>query len=122
MLPGGIKMQFSCAFLREPVAGRGFSSHFRHPLLSAVSHLPCATLAFARLAASALFTIGADISDGIGGANVNITGGNFTRCRSTGNGGFLFASDGAVVTITDGTVTNNVAQQRAGVVREGSIS
>ncbi|CAN0116534.1 unnamed protein product [Hapterophycus canaliculatus] len=34
-----------------------------------------------------------------------------------GNGGFLFASGGAVVTITGGTVSNNVAERRAGAVR-----
>lgn len=60
-------------------------------------------------------------SDAFGRANVSILGGEFTGCRSTDNGGFMFASDGAVVTITGGTVTNSVAQRRAGVVSDWPI-
>ncbi|CAN0008836.1 unnamed protein product, partial [Ectocarpus fasciculatus] len=35
---------------------------------------------------------------------------------STRNGGFAFASDGSVVTIKGGNVTNNVAARRGGAV------
>eukprot|EP00903_Cladosiphon_okamuranus_P012166 g11413.t1 len=51
-----------------------------------------------------------------GASDIDIVGGEFAGCRSTGNGGFMYASDGAVVTITGGTVTNNVAERRAGAV------
>lgn len=54
--------------------------------------------------------------DAFGRGDVSVLGGEFTGCRSTGNGAFMFASDGAVVTVTGGTVTNSVAQRRAGVV------
>eukprot|EP00752_Nemacystus_decipiens_P008150 g7289.t1 len=51
-----------------------------------------------------------------GRADVTVLGGEFTGCRSTGNGGFMFVSDGAVVVIMGGTVSNCVAERRAGVV------
>ncbi|CAN0066944.1 unnamed protein product [Ectocarpus sp. 4 AP-2014] len=49
-------------------------------------------------------------------SNVNVNGGEFRGCRSTGNGGFMYVSDGGTVTITGGLVANNVAERRAGVV------
>lgn len=52
----------------------------------------------------------------MGGSSVQVLGGEFTGCRSTGNGGFMYASDGALVRIRGGTVTNGVAERRAGVV------
>eukprot|EP00752_Nemacystus_decipiens_P006743 g6060.t1 len=45
-----------------------------------------------------------------------VDGGRFTGCRSIGNGAFMFAADGALVKILGGTVTNSVAERRAGVV------
>eukprot|EP00903_Cladosiphon_okamuranus_P012169 g11416.t1 len=51
-----------------------------------------------------------------GASDIDTVGGEFAGCRSTGNGGFMYASDGAVVTITGGTATNNVAERRAGAV------
>lgn len=58
--------------------------------------------------------------DAPSGSDVGISGGEFSQCQCTGNGGFLFASDGAVVTITGGAVTNNVAERRGGAV-SGSL-
>lgn len=54
------------------------------------------------------------LSDALG--DLQVLGGEFTGCRSTGNGAFMFASDGARVTIKDATVTDGVAERRAGVV------
>lgn len=45
-----------------------------------------------------------------------VDGGNFTTNRAAGNGGFLYAAGGAVVTIMGGNVSNNVAERRAGAV------
>lgn len=55
------------------------------------------------------------LSDAAGGIT-NVDGGEFSGCRSSGNGGFLFAWDGAYVNITGGLVTENVAERRAGAV------
>ncbi|CAN0577523.1 unnamed protein product, partial [Ectocarpus sp. 12 AP-2014] len=33
-------------------------------------------------------------------SDVNVNGGEFRGCRSTGNGGFMYVSDGGTVTIT----------------------
>ncbi|CAN0419853.1 unnamed protein product [Pylaiella littoralis] len=51
-----------------------------------------------------------------GESDLEVLGGEFTDCRSTGNGAFMFATDGALVTIKEATVTNSVAERRAGVV------
>ncbi|CAM9831277.1 unnamed protein product [Scytosiphon promiscuus] len=51
-----------------------------------------------------------------GGSDAFVHGGEFTGCRCTGNGAFLFASDGANVTITGGSVTENVAERRAAAI------
>lgn len=59
------------------------------------------------------------LSDADGESGTVIQGGEFNGCRSTENGAFMFASDGAIVTITGGTVTNCLAERRAGVVSDG---
>ncbi|CAM9194141.1 unnamed protein product [Ectocarpus fasciculatus] len=47
---------------------------------------------------------------------ISVEGGNFTTNRAVGSGGFLYATDGANVTIKGGAVSNNVADRRAGAV------
>lgn len=59
------------------------------------------------------------MSDGDGGCDIEVNGGNFTGCEATKNGGFLFASDGAVVNVTGGTITENLASGRGAAVSEG---
>lgn len=58
-------------------------------------------------------------SDAGSGCVIDVNGGEFTGCRSFGNGGFMYASDGSLVTITNGTVANNLAERRAGAVSTG---
>lgn len=58
------------------------------------------------------------LSDADEKGDVNVDGGEFTECRSSGNGGFLYVSDGAVANVTGGTVTRCVAGRRAGVVSD----
>lgn len=53
----------------------------------------------------------------MGGCDLEVNGGNYSACVGTSNGAFMFASDGAVVTIKDATVTNGVAVRRGAVVR-----
>lgn len=55
-------------------------------------------------------------SDAAAESDTVVDGGQFTGCRSVGNGAFMFAEDGALVTILGGTVTDCVAERRAGVV------
>ncbi|CAM9644386.1 unnamed protein product [Ectocarpus sp. 13 AM-2016] len=50
------------------------------------------------------------------GSYISVEGGNFTTNRAVGSGGFLYATDGANVTIKGGAVSNNVADRRAGAV------
>lgn len=59
-------------------------------------------------------------SDAFGRGDITVLGGEFTGCRARGNGAFMFVSDGAVATITGGTVSNCIAQRRAGVVSDQS--
>lgn len=59
-------------------------------------------------------------SDAAAESNVTVDGGEFTGCRSQGNGAFLYASDDSLVTIKGGTVTNCVAGRRAGMVSGSS--
>ena len=48
---------------------------------------------------------------------MTITGGTFTQCQAWDNGGFLFASDGSVVTVSAGNIANNTADGRGAAVR-----
>ncbi len=59
-------------------------------------------------------------SDSDGGSETTVAGGEFTGCRSSKNGAFLHASDGAIVTITGGTVKDCEATRRAGAVSDPS--
>ncbi|CAM9812841.1 unnamed protein product, partial [Ascophyllum nodosum] len=53
-------------------------------------------------------------------SDIEVAGGTFKECRSSGNGGFLFARDGAEVKITGGNIVNNLADRRgAGVYSSG---
>lgn len=61
-------------------------------------------------------------SDAAGGSVIDVDGGEFAGCRSSGNGGFMYACDGSLVTITSGTIANNLAERRAGVVSTGQPS
>jgi len=73
---------------------------------------------FGRFARARALTYSSDADER---GDVNVDGGEFTGCHSSGNGGFLFVSDGAVANITGGTVTKNVAGRRAGVVSDDAL-
>lgn len=49
-------------------------------------------------------------------SDIQILGGTFSNCYSIGNGAFLFAKDGAAVTVKDGDIVNNRAGARGGAV------
>ena len=54
--------------------------------------------------------------DAFGGCDIEVSGGTFTKCNCSDNGGFLFATDGSEVKITGGNIVNNLAVKRgAGV-------
>lgn len=53
-------------------------------------------------------------SDASSKSDTVVDGGQFTGCKSTGSGAFMFASVAALVTVLGGTVKNSVASKRAG--------
>ena len=85
-----------------------------------VSNQKCTTLAFTAHLTNptgrAAFAFWRS-SDGFGGCDIEVAGGTFT-CQCTKNGAFMFASDGALVSITGGFIENNVATRRAGAVSD----
>ena len=58
-----------------------------------------------------------DMPDAFG--KIQVPGGTFTECEASENGGFLFASDGSVVTVTGGNIVNNKAKRGAAVSHGG---
>lgn len=55
-------------------------------------------------------------SDAFQYSDIQIVGGIFSSCHATEDGGFLYAMDGAAVTVKGGYIANNKAGATGGAV------